>query len=404
MPKKRNFPVARKPYLEPRIARGKKIYRGEIKPQHMPRFKRAGELKIDFLNDGRVKVVYYHETAPGKLEVRGKHMLESLGGEFRKERAIQSELAALHATIFDSWSKMNNAQRLAVKEFLLGLVDELQPRYQKYSSMGLNERSKIKRYRLERLEKKLAVQRINLAIDLLEKNNKGAACAALVGASNSLIAQMGSVLRQEAFSRRRKKALFRQMTREEEHVFKTINAMSLSLEIIERPNISIESLESRLKQHVNALTVLQKRHAPFSTAVRQLVEAIKLVREGSLSEAAKKIQKARQLVEFTASQRIIFSKQRLNAFSKASSKRRTAIVAQQLQLFGENVVYWHEKASIEQRNNMRSWLTALQRLLIGTSAEPLRSSIINARNALAENPVKAKEILLEAVQEIRKKK
>jgi hypothetical protein len=130
------------------------------------------------------------------------HEIESLSAELNRELEAQGRINRAHASAFENWAKASAGERAEIMNELLDIVDLLQPRHERSESLGLDEREEISRRRIERLEKKAAVERLEKAIDLLKKGNTGAAFARIAGASNSIIGQ-GNILRDQLAATKR---------------------------------------------------------------------------------------------------------------------------------------------------------------------------------------------------------
>ena len=422
MPKPKRGIRSRNVYLKPRVisakeARKRKLRRGEIAVQHIPRMKPVAELGIEFLPDGRVVAPRYREIEPGKIEpvkaatyknpydaIRAtSHIIENVGSEFERLKVAQQQLAAVHAVLYDKWKQMNPKQREAAKRFLFSLIDLIQPRRKGYEKISLEDADKIKRVTIKAPAKISAVKRLEKAIEYMERNNIGAARALIAGVSNDLIARMDTLLRQKAFLRRRKGAVIRERVVEETQVFSIYDALRRAREVLTRPETPQRIIIGRLQSVVNSITTLQERYSRFGRATRHLVKAIELIRaRGSEAEIKRALGNAARIIYLVGSECTIFSWERLAELKeKGGEKAKLTVARNQLALFADNAEYWFERARPEQKKNMYAFLRELRLLITGIGAQPVVVEVVRAERALRNaNAKECKEILLRAVEKI----
>ncbi len=420
-PKQRRM-KAREIYLKPRVvsaevARKRKLHRGEIPVQHIPRMKPVAELKIEFLPDGRVVAPRYREIELGKIEpvkaatyknpydaIRAtSHIIENVGSEFERLKVAQQQLAAVHAVLYDKWKQMNSKQREAAKRFLFSLIDLIQPRRRGYENIDLENANKIKRVPIKVPTKISAVKRLEKAIEYMERNNIGAARALIAGVSNDLIARMNTLLRQKAFLRRRRWVLIKEKVVEETQVFSIYDALRRAREMLTRPETPRRIIIERLQNVINNITALQERYSRFGRATRHLVKAIELIRaRGSEVEIKRALGNAARTIYLVGSECTIFPRERLTELKeKGGEKTRLTVARNQLALFADNAKHWFKKARPEQKKNMYAFLRELRLLITGTRAQPVVVEIARAERALRDaNAEECEEILLRAVEKI----
>lgn len=423
MPKpKRRVLKPKEIYLKPRVVPPSKVakrglHRGEISKQHMPRMKPAAELKIEFLPDGRIVAPRYREVEPGKIEpveaatyknpydaIRATaHTIESVGSEFERLKVVQQQLASVHAVLYDRWKQMNSKQREAAKRFLFRLIDIIQPRRKGYENFDIADAERIKRVTLRVPAKIIAVERLEKAIEFMEKNNIGAARSLIAGVSNDLIARMNTLLRQAAFLRRRKKTLLREKVIEEARVFSVYDELRTAREMLARPEMPREVVITKLQSIVNKVSMLQERYKRFGRANKHLVNAIELIRtHGSEVKIKRALNNAARAIYLVGSECAVFSRERLRELKEGGSKRIKLIVARnQLSLFADNAEYWYTRAKPEQRKNMFVFLKELRSLITGTKAQPFVVEIARAERALRDEKFQeCKETLMQAAKNI----
>jgi hypothetical protein len=413
---------AREVYLKPRVvpakvARERKLRKGEIPIQHMPRMKPAAELKIEFLPDGSVRAPRFREVALGRIEpaepatyknpydaIRATaHTIESVGGEFERLKVAQQQLAAMHAILYDEWKQMNQKQREAAKRFLFYLIDFIQPRRKGYEHLGLEDADKIKRVRIDVPAKKDAVKKLMKAIEFMERNNIGAARALMAAASNYLIARMGTLLKQEAFLRRRKWVLIRENVVKETQVFNLYDALRVTRDLLARPEMPQDIIIRRLRKIRRGITALQKRYKHFADAKKPLDKAVELIQAGYRgTEVTKALRRAAGRIYLVGSECAIFPRAALAELKKEGGENAKLMVARnQLRLFADNAKYWFERATPEQKKNMYGFLKELRSLITGTKAQPIVVEIARAERALRnKNFEQCKEILIQATEKI----
>ncbi|RLG70494.1 MAG: hypothetical protein DRO07_00085 [Candidatus Iainarchaeum archaeon] len=420
-PKQRRI-KAREIYLKPKVVpaevvRKRKLHRGEVARQHIPRMKPIAELKIEFLPDGRVVAPRYREIELGKIEpvkaatyknpydaIRAtSHIIENVGSEFERLKVAQQQLAAVHAVLYDKWKQMNSEQREAAKRFLFSLIDLIQPRRRGYENIDLENANKIKRVPIKAPAKISAVKRLEKAIEYMERNNIGATRALIAGVSNDLIARMNTLLRQKAFLRRRRWALIKEKVVEETQVFSVYDALRRAREMLTRPETPRRIIIERLQNVINSITALQERYSRFERATRHLVKAIALIRaRGSEVEIKRALGNAARTIYLVGSECTIFSRERLTELKeKGGEKTKITVARNQLALFADNAKYWFERARPEQKKNMYAFLRELRLLITGTRAQPAVVEIARAERALrGANAKECEEILLRAVEKI----
>jgi len=371
--------------------------------------------RIEIFPDGSIRKTYLRMTEPGKFRAarsekfpdankamrKATHTIESLGSEIEREEAAQAAIDAIHKAVYENWQGWNQAQRQAAKALILGVIDGLYKRTEKSKPLSVRDFDKIKRYGTSskkvrgREKKRLAVERLNGAIKLLNENNKGAACARLVGASNALIRQI-SIIRDQRVSTTVDREVYKKhrVTRDAA-IVKAVNRIEGIAKGLERKRARSTTL-TQLKRAVNAITELQVTHPAFVNARKELVRAIRMMGEGKSSqEVRKQVRRAIREVLLTGSENARYSRQTLQRINtEYGEKMFVSVTARQLRLFGQNAEFWYRKASASQRKNMVEWLRQVRSLITGTRAQPLQLEIRWAESELAENPAKCKEILL----------
>lgn len=390
-----------------------------------PRIARAGapeRHRIGILPDGSLIKTYLEMVAPGKFKPgrtekfpdankamrKATHTIENLGSEIRREEAAQAAVDAIHKAIYENWENWNPAQRQTAKAYILGIIDGLYKRTPKSKTLDVERYHEIRRYGLTqekkkgREKKRLAVERLNGAIKLLNENNKGAACARLVGASNALIKQI-SIIRDQRASTLVDREIYkrRRVVGDTDLVAATSNLEQV-LRNLENPRIPSTAIAKQLKRTVNRITGLQGRYAPFRNAIKPLLRAIKLAEAGGgRAEIKREIDRALNIVFIRGSESTRYSTKTLKRIKELRGEGMfIAVTKNQLRLFAQNAKYWYEKASARQRESMHYWLRGFHSLLIGTIAEPLRMEIKMAEGTLGTYPKKTKEILLQVVEKI----
>ncbi|GEM_PF-2240621 len=382
--------------------------------------------RIEIFPDGSIKKTYLRMTKPGKFKAartekfpdankamrKATHTIESLGSEIEREEAAQAAIDAIHKAVYENWQGWNQAQRQAAKALILGVIDGLYKRSKKSKALGVKDFDKIRRYGASpkaraREKKRLAVARLNGAIKLLNENNKGAACARLVGASNALIRQI-SIIRDQRVSTAVDREIYKKhrVTRDT-GVVKAVNRMKQITRGLERKRTR-STILTQLKRAVNSITELQATHPAFVSARKELSHAIQMMREGRESqEVREQVSRAIREVLLTGSENTRYSHKTLQRIKmEHGEKMFVSVTARQLRLFAQNAEFWYRKANASQRKNMLEWLRQVRSLVTGTRAQPLEFEIRWAESELTENPAKCKEILLKVsgvMEEISKK-
>ena len=197
-----------------------KVHRGVMAPPALARGHSRLRSRISYLRGGGIQKVYLRLTKSGAFRRdrvvvmkdidtairQAGHKIESMTGEIRREMEAQAEINETHFSTYENWDGMGAQERRAALKGILATTDRLQKRYKRSRDLGLGEIEEIDRHPLEREEKEAAVKRLHKALELLRKKNKGAAYASMVGASNSLIAQV-IVLRDQRSATTRDKSV-----------------------------------------------------------------------------------------------------------------------------------------------------------------------------------------------------
>lgn len=412
------MPAPKRP-SRPIIVRREVYLKPEIPITHVPRLLPPELLGIEFMPDGRIRQPRFKLSELGRLEpvsfavykdpytaIRAtSHAIESIRSRLGRLSIVQQMLASIHATLYDNWPRMNPRQREAAKHYVFGLIDLLWPRLESSKNLGIEEREKIKRVRLEIPELRAAADRLNEAISFMEAGNIGAARAVMSEASKKIVETMKRFLKQEAHLMRRKKVYLREHIISEQKFFSTYDSLRLLLQLLSRPfpEVPREQVAEQLHKVLKTTTELSNRYAPFGDASKHLAEAMELLQRGAgLNEASARLKKAIAAIYLAGSGCVIFPKERLAELKAKGGERAKLIVAgNQLRLFADNAKYWYERARPEQRQNMLDFLRALRALITGTRAQQYVVSIAKAERALRDaRPEDCKEILMPVVEKI----
>ncbi len=379
------------------------VHRGTIVPPKAKKTTVPEMNKIEFLPDGRVKKTRLREKdgKPGEFE-KGKidemknaqtalrqasHKIKSLGSEIERELEAQRDIAGVHAEIKNKWNRMNPNQKESVKNYLLGIMN------------GLSKNPGA----VKRTEKRKALNAIKNAIELLEEKKIGgypAACAGLVGASNSLIAQINVLRSQRTLIASDKTHYQRKSVKTDEDVAEATSKLieaQKQLGIMQGKGRHI----NRVKGLINLIANIQARHPGFVEARKPLLDAMQSLKaDPNKKWIHNRMQEAMKIILREGSKSSRYSKETIVKARLLSTPREFAEIARnQLEIMADNVEYWFEKSEPKQRKRIKQWLYDLSEEIGHTKLESLRPKINLAGRLIGrENPAESKRILKQVVE------
>jgi hypothetical protein len=334
------------------------------------------------LPDGRLA------DRPDMIEVKDlptaiRHEVHKLRGERNANRRalnIRRSIEMIHSRVYERWKQMNSKEREETWRHLEQLHKALR------GKRAISE--------IDSKDRKKAAERLDR---LLELRKPGDIPATLVGVANDLTARRNALLPQMRFTRRMRDAIVERKTELDERAFRLLDMVSEhKSKVAKAPKKGAQKRE--LAEGLRQLkSELAGRHEPElrDDAAKHVGNAIEHLRKNKRGDARESLRKgARAIIASNAKYNWLYPSRMEQVAQSRSGKFREIIARRQLELFRDNLQYWHSRDSHEPLGpkDIRELLGKVGEMVPGSE---LQQTAREASELLRKRRVKAAKELLE---------
>jgi hypothetical protein len=247
---------------------------------------------------------------------------------------VNRAVGLIHGRVVDSWNEMTDREREQVWRHI-GQIRRALKGGRAVSAIDSKDRGAA----VKRLER------------LLETRRQGNIASTLVGVANDMTARTNVLAAQMAFTPRLRKALTERKEELDGTAFELLDEVSQYREAIYKGVPAKGEARRDLMKRLRALrSALDARPEPelMSRAAGHVDTALKAMSKNDNTKAVKSLRKGARAILASNARYSWLLPSRLEQVSKSrSSEFKNIIARRQLELFRDNLVYWHSPDSLE---------------------------------------------------------